>query len=433
LLSMVFLTITTSGCMRLLARDPYSQLSQNGKYKSEEFKQKSKLSYEELQGAVMSYADSFALQLADAADELEKTIQTDEARVQSARLRVYTLASAFDIAVDPNPAVAMLDMVVMVTLTRIVWEEYWYAKVFGEESKFIVDTFRKLENDIWAIAEKELTPQQQEDLRETILEWRRTHPKQVSADYIRFSDFGELGLSSSLKNLEKPGGLFASVKEAVQAADEIRLLGERAMYLFTRMQLLINEQSNLILTQLLTQPEVKQLLSDTSDFKETSERITVLLEQLPAEIDKQRTQLMKDFLSEEEGIRPLLADLRETLILGQAMMKQVNETLISSNTLVTQLGIEPSKNGAEEFDIKEYQNLVVEVSNTASRVKELNESVLELLNAPGLLKTITQVRQEGEHFVGYSIYRTILVILIFFVCLVFSLLLYKYLSKRLIG
>ena len=43
---------------------------------------------------------------------------------------VYSAAAAFTIAADPEPQVALLDMVVMTTLGRMVYEDYWRPR-FG--------------------------------------------------------------------------------------------------------------------------------------------------------------------------------------------------------------------------------------------------------------------------------------------------------------
>ncbi len=61
----------------------------------------------------------------------------------------------------------------------------------------------------------------------------------MRVNFLRFSDFGDLGRKPALARVKVPGGLLAPVKEAVQAADEIRATADRAIYLLNRMQLLI--------------------------------------------------------------------------------------------------------------------------------------------------------------------------------------------------
>ena len=76
----------------------------------------------------------------------------------------------------------------------------------------------------------------------------------------RFSDFGELRPDSPLAEATQPGGFFPEVSEAAQAADEIRLFGDRAMYLLSRMQVISNFQIDLAYRELVTEPEIRQAL-----------------------------------------------------------------------------------------------------------------------------------------------------------------------------
>jgi hypothetical protein len=143
---------------------------------------------------------------------------------------------AVTIAAGPDPAAALLDLAVLATLNRMVWQDYWQPKVFGQPATIMVSAFKEVEDDIFSIAGKVLTTGQLRELRDLIAEWHDQHPDQVAVDFIRFSDFGGLGRKPELSKIKAPGGLLAPVKEAAQAADEIRLTSERAMFLFIKLQ-----------------------------------------------------------------------------------------------------------------------------------------------------------------------------------------------------
>jgi hypothetical protein len=133
----------------------------------------------ELHAALMDFADRFANTVNESAIRFESDLPSRGARLEATRLRFYPLASAFQIAAGPNPGIALLDMVVLVTLNRIVWEEHWRAQIFGAPAEVMVAGFGKLEADIWSIAKKVLTQTQQEELRAVILEWRRKNPARI--------------------------------------------------------------------------------------------------------------------------------------------------------------------------------------------------------------------------------------------------------------
>ena len=134
----------------------------------------------EIQGAVMSFADTFGAMVGDFATILENQATSAQGRINAAKMRLWGISSVLQIASGPYPGVALLDMVVLTTLNRIVWEEFWRPKVYGEQADLMVDALRKLEADIWGIAAKVLTTDQQKEMRELILEWRKKNPSQCA-------------------------------------------------------------------------------------------------------------------------------------------------------------------------------------------------------------------------------------------------------------
>ena len=255
--------------------------------KSEGDNEAMQLTSAELHAAVMSFADTWASTITEAAGKFAKLATMPEARLHAENLKYYPILTAFEIAAGPLPGPALLDMLVFVSLMRIVWEEHWYPEVYGEPAKGMVVTLKNLESEIWSIAAKVLTSQQRRDLRDLISQWRKKHTDTVIVYLIRFSDFGELGRKPSLAEARKPGGLLAPIKEAIQAADEVRVLADRAIYLIVRMQELLSRRAKLTAQDLLTIPEVDKLLTDITGFRKVSERYAELIEKLPLQISDQ--------------------------------------------------------------------------------------------------------------------------------------------------
>jgi hypothetical protein len=241
----------------------------------------------ELQAALMRFADSWASQIDEASRDFAKQARTAEARYHADRFQLYSLAAAFDIAAGAYPGPALLDMVVLVTLNRLVWEEHWQPNVYGKPAEVIVRTLKNQETEIWSLAVKALTPEQRQELRDLIRQWRQKYPDKVSVSFIRFSHFGELGRKPYLEQARKSGGLLAPVKAAVRAADEIRALADRAIYLLFRMQELFSSRAMLTVQELLTTPEIARLLGDISGFRDVLERYAELFEGLPAQLSEQ--------------------------------------------------------------------------------------------------------------------------------------------------
>ncbi len=126
-------------------------------------------------------------------------------------------------------------MMVLTSLTRIVWEEHWLPEVYHEDARPVLSRLQQLESELWTYAASVLTAEQIKEVREVLNEWRAQHPDQVDVVFVRFSSFGALGRNPSLEKAREAGGLLGPVKEAAAAADEIRALGDRALFLMVRM------------------------------------------------------------------------------------------------------------------------------------------------------------------------------------------------------
>lgn len=302
----------------------------------------SKLNREELQAAVVSHADRFMAIVGQAAFNFEIELPTQEARLIAARRKVYTMSAVVTISTGSDPAVAMLDMVVLSMLNRMVWEDHWQPKVFGKPASIMVDAFQKTEDDIYTIAAKLLTPLQITELRELIADWHAQHPNQTAVDFIRFSDFGELGRKPALKKIKAAGGLLAPVKQAAQAADEIRLTSERAMFLITKMQLIMGLQAELIYKELVMQPEVTGLLENVTDFKnqmgalpdQISKERQAALRDISKLVSNERKAVLKAFDDRESKLRTIFSDTQATMDRADALLSSLQETMASAEKIM---------------------------------------------------------------------------------------------------
>lgn len=245
----------------------------------------------ELQAAVMAFADTTNSRLAQVTTKLNE-IGTPQARVTAARMKVFDISANVEIAAGPYPGIALLDMIVLTSLRRIVWEEYWIPEVFGEEARPSLSVYREAEKDIWNIAAKIMTPEQLDELAKVILDWRKRNPNQVSVNYVRFDDFGDLGLKPSMRKLTVPGGLFASVKEATMVAQDIKVSIDRAFYLMSRMQLVLSFQIELAYVEMLFQPEADGIVDTTQRLTGVTERYAEIAENLPDKISAETAGLI---------------------------------------------------------------------------------------------------------------------------------------------
>ena len=338
------------------------------------------ITQEELRHEIMRFAGRSAERVDDAYFKLEEGFKTPKARRAALENSSAYVTSALDIAIGPNPEVNMLDMVVFVTLTRIVVEEYWVPKVFGDEAKILVEVFRSNEAEIWSIAGKVLTPQQQQELRVSIRQWRDRDPDRVYVEAARFGDFAWFMGESELAKAQEGSG-FLGVKGVTREVSETRMLAERAMFYAQRVPWIARSLVRLMLLDVAQTPEINQVMKDTGTLAKAMHQTAKMTEELPGLITEQRDQIMKQVTAERK-----------------AAIEQVMEGVATQRTATI--------NELTELMIGQQEGKMPLVSVVVDRVGD-----------------------EGQEIIDYAFRRAVMLILIFFL----AMLAYRFASVRLIG
>ena len=398
------------------------------------------MSQEELQSAVISYANRFIATIGQAAFDFEDAISTPQGRLIASARKVYSLSAATEIAAGPSPGPALLDIVVMATLNRMVWEDYWRPQVFGMPATIMVDAFKKMETDAWELVARVMTPAQRDEFRDLILDWYSDNPGQVAVDYIRFSDFGELGQKPNLKEIQKPGGLLAPVREAKAAVDEVRMTSERAMFLLTKMQLIIGFQAEMVYKQWVMQPEMGTLFKDISGFRTTADRFAGLLERLPGQVAKERAaaltdveqliareriavlkavddkasvihQINKDVQATIDRVDTTFVSLRKTTADAERLIQAAQQTALDAQALVSAVDqlaarFEPKDPAApsKPFDINNYIAAIEKVQATLESLNQMTVSAGQS-STPLISTILDQFNEAADRRIDHIFWR----------------------------
>ena len=416
----------------------------------------------ELQLELMSYADRYAATVAQAIDDVERLDPSPEVRRAILGDLVFSAAAAFTIAADADPQLALLDMVVMTTLGRIVYEDYWPEKL-GEATAPVIVAFEKLERDIWQVAAPILDADQQQELRERIMSFREANPELSTFSHLRFADFPSRRPESTLKK-KRSGGIFSSVRNITEQVEQTRLMAERAMFLSTRLPLLAGGFADIWVTRLAFNPALEELRGDVNTFAEVSDRLASVAEQLPETINverketieqvakeadalryeaiehlfegvaRERQEILKQLIEEEERLGGLVTELRHTLA-------EANTLTVSVDTLAQRFDVgAPLEPGEKPFDIDDYRATIIDSRAAIAETNGLVQSANELLNSPGanqlvpsLVAAINQAGETSEGLINHTVIRAMFLILIFLVGLVIARLCYRWLEIRLFG
>jgi hypothetical protein len=393
-----------------------------------------------IQAEVMRFADVYATTVAQAADDFGMKLETPEGRLEAHRWKLGQATSIYVDATGPNPSLNALDMLVLVTLSRMVAEDH-LVKVFGDAARPLLETHRQLEADAWTMASGALKPPQQQELKDLIDEWRRKNPDQRYIGAIRFKEF-----VTALGRMPRPGSttptsifsmLFldpmAGLDPTVAAIEETRLLGERAIYYSQRMPTLLSWQLELLAYEIAAQPESKQVLADAERLSKAAESFASTGRELPQVINDQRQAGIQQLL---DGLKSQATDVRQTLSAGSEAATAINATIKSLDEFVRYVSpptTNPAVTGAnsKRFDVLDYGKAAGQVAEASRDLNALLASINQ--SAPLLVQMGQQTTANANSVVDHAFKQGLILISVFLVGLVVVGLIYRILVNKLVG
>ena len=350
----------------------------------------------QLQSHVMSFADRFVSILITALQEYDTRKPSKKDRYAVRELITYALSNSYVIAAESDPDIALLDMLSMVTLGRIIFEQEGLSK-YGKTVEPVIEGFRDAENNIRKIASIVLTPDELLNLMSIIKRWREKNLEATFFPLIRFSKFAGERRESTLTRGETPDGIFESVESASEQVEEMRLLAERGMYLATRLPQLWGMFSELWLTNLLNNPDMKKILTDLSQLSQGTAGLAVTAENLPDQIATERETTIKQVMSAVSTERK--AAIMDITTEREAAIKQVMSAVSAER-----------KAAMADF-LTEFQSI-------------------EKRLIPEITKAMDRAESEGEELVDHTMRQAIVLIGIWLVGYVIARLLIQFFSNK---
>jgi hypothetical protein len=196
-------------------------------------------------------------------------------------------------------------------------------------------------------------------------------------------------------------------------------------------------ERNVTITQ--TMERVKELreslVVDVMDrvTNERKEAIDDFMDRLAQE----RKDVIQDLVSEEkESVRGLLADLRQTMKVGNDLVALINTTVRATEPIVNRIYSEPADTDTdtEKTDyalvVVRMKEAIQELNTTLQSTEKLLESQAWKETLPLLVNVADRTESEGEELLNHAFYVGAGLILIFFLALTLTLLGYLYASRR---
>jgi hypothetical protein len=331
------------------------------------------------------------------------------------------------LATGPNVLANLLDMVVVMTRSRMMVEAYWLPEVYGESARPFLEICREMETQLWQMATPILTTEQQEELRQTIhtlhqqdRDSRTLLPAQASnfvADVARLSQRKRSEPASvfSLLMLDPLSGLDPATRELA----ETRLFAERALFIARRMPTLLRWEMELFTVKTADLPQVQQLLAHSAQLATAAERFSQVAAQLPSLFATEREQLLTALKDQERGLSGLTKDVQLMLATGRQMADATNGALKTFQEVSAQFNAGPPDPNATPFRISDYTTAAAQIHATATELVALLRTLDGLAGSPHLAQVSSQfgvltqqVQAGGREVVDYAFQRGLLLVVL---------------------
>lgn len=318
-----------------------------------------------LQSAVMSMADEWNAALGEANYAVESlgTPSLRERWMAQGLLR-NGFGASLDIASGPNPAIAMMDMLVLSTLQTWTVQANWAGSGLSREGAALaVARMSRTRDDLWKSAAAHFPEPDLRRLRGLIDAWIAAHPDQMLVSFVRLSDFAGSRNLLTLREREAAGGLLRELDDVTGAVDEARLLGERALWYAARYPYVIGQQAE------LTGYRMAEVLErEVGEYRQD----------LFASIAEERKAIIESIGRESKSLQPVLVEARATVAEAQALSAELLKVVNAIDGLVERFDHDGSEGGLTVADL---ERLLAEAGETAGEARRLVEASGELVDS----------------------------------------------------
>jgi hypothetical protein len=361
----------------------------------------------------MHLADRHCAQMNQSVDELTGVPGSPFDQRTALQFKIAIGQATLSIVGGVDPYASLFDMVSFVTITRLILEEHWVTRENGALFRPWLARTQQLETNVWQLVDQVLQTKQQEELRRAIETYYRDNPDLHRALLTRPYELASAlprtvsaqRVSSSVLSLDP----FASLDPAVREVTEARLFAKRATFLLTRMPDILRWQSELLVVNSMTQPQVTRVIESSTRLSESVDRasrsaetISRTAEQLPDRISAEREAFLRALEDQTGGLQALLEGVA-------ACSDSLTATVTNTDALMKRFGIgeprlprNPDRTNARPFDILDYAQTAREAAELARELDSVVSSLHTTLESPALETASSQAVSEVRRLVNHA-------------------------------
>ena len=372
-------------------------------------------------GMTLAFADDHIIRIKEAMDTLTTDSTSLEHRARLNTMNLRNAESAIGIASSPNPIVAMIDMVVMVSLQREAVrraaidrtlttaqrrqpESYdidsdQLEDILEREDRLLLLAFTGSDREIRALAEQVFWDDQLAEIDRFIHDWWVSNPYRRSVAHVRLKDFAVYRATTVETLSERPSSILAllhldplaSMDPTTREIAQARMLADRVNYQLQRLPLLVSMHAKGLLYEALTTDELVSVIRTLEGTENSIGRFVDAVDRLPQDVEtereaaidqlaevlaaerkaaiddleaavaRQRDELLLAIEESAEPLQDTLAELNSTLRTASVFSSSVTETVRSVDHLTTKMHERSASSepaDRQPNDIADYQRLV---------------------------------------------------------------------------
>ncbi|MEM6853980.1 MAG: hypothetical protein AAF593_06180 [Planctomycetota bacterium] len=327
----------------------------------------------EMQAAVRNFADHYRQSMAVTLDRI--IVESDDPelirRAHSAKINGST--AMYDLAVDPVPASAMLNGLVLVTLQANYLRSYG-EDYFGEYYPLLQEVADRLQQEGFRLAARAMTEQQRIDLRATIDQWAQANPEVRDFWYVRLDDLPGLAddpdVFNTFTNLPRNFlNIFNPFADAGESVSEAQVLAERMSWLAPRLMILAQWRAEAIVYNSIANTRLNEVV-------DLGNRITAVAEELPETLAAQREGLFNDLEENHDTLESLVTTTDQftqnaTALLEAADVIAQRIITIQDTAYANAPPPDPNEPPGRPFDVTEYTEALTELNQVLIDLNEL--------------------------------------------------------------
>lgn len=446
----------------------------------------------DLQKDIINLSEDHLLRLSEAVERSQSEGLTPEQRRATYRFRYQSSDAMITNATAENPAVGLVDMIVMLSLQQWAIERSG-DELFGPANASLQPVLIASRANFRMLSRRVLESPAIAQIEEVIEAWKAENPDEDTVAHVRLAyiEAGRPQAPGRRPGNAPPRNIFAllaldplaGLDPAVAEIEQARLLASRSMYQARRLVSTSGWLAQIIYGNIAGSPEAQSLLGQSESVAASVDRISTTVEALPDRLaterdvtlrgveelvqrqraatiddvrmaiaaertltartleevmDRQREATIEDVRvavrEESDALFVRIEDAEEPL---RGTVNDVQQLVVSTTELVRTVTPEnqggtgsPAAAQGSEFDPAELERLTAQIGDTASQLTELVKTADQLVSSQGLSDSARRVELASQGLVDRIFMRSLLLIIAAGIVLVLALTAARLLTNR---